>query len=58
MDKIYRKKVQLLYTADSFIILKEDMETIILIAYSFLEITVTANSSNILCQIAIIMGVV
>lgn len=31
---------------------------IVLVAYSFLEITITANFSNILCQIVIIMGVV
>lgn len=34
------------------------MEMIVLIAYSFLEITVTANFSSILCQILIIMSVV
>lgn len=34
------------------------MEIIVLIVYSFLDITVTANFRNILCQIVIIMGVV
>lgn len=34
------------------------MEMIVLIAYSFLEIAVTANFSSILCQILIVVGVV